>query len=50
MEDWHTGGDGAQGSDSISVIRPSTNRSKARGFDEEEVNVFQELFKMIQRG
>ena len=38
-------------SDSISIVSPSTNRSNARVFEEEEVILFNELFKdMIQRG
>ena len=50
MEDWQTSGDGSQGNDSVSVISPSTNRGKARVFEEEEINVLQELFEdMIQR-
>ena len=43
--------DDASLSDSNSIISPSTNRSKARVFEEEEVALFNELFKdMIQRG
>ena len=51
VEDWQTIGDGSQGNDSVSVTSPSTNRGKARVFEEEEIDVLQELFKdMIQRG
>ena len=34
VEDWQTNGDGSQGNDSVSVISPSTNRGKARVFEE----------------
>lgn len=51
VDDRMTNGPCDDSSDSISIISPSTNRSNARIFEEEEVTLFNELFKdMIQRG
>lgn len=51
MDDRMTNGPCDDSSDSISIISPSTNRSNSRVFEEEEVTLFNELFKdMIQRG
>lgn len=51
VDDRMTNGPCDDSSDSISIISPSTNRSNARVFEEEEVTLFNELFKdMIQRG
>ena len=51
VEVLQTSGDGIGGTDSVSIISPSTNQSKARVFEEEEVDVLRNLFNdMIQRG
>ena len=51
VDDCMTNGPCDDLSDSISIVSPSKNRSNARVFEEEEVILFNELFKdMIQRG
>ena len=51
LDDCETSGPYDNASDSRSIISPSTNQGKARVFEEEEVNLFEKLFKdMIQAG
>ncbi|KAL9958722.1 hypothetical protein ACROYT_G035774 [Oculina patagonica] len=51
LEDKQRSDDAVQDSDGNSIIGPSTNQSKTRVFEEEEVTLFKEFFKdMIQRG